>query len=125
MILIPGGLRWAPLPKLLRWLSWIPLSKTEDLAGMEKMAGYTDSLLALFPYNKKGNCLPRSLILYALAPRYGFQVKFHCGVRKGEEGLEGHAWITREGQTFLEYTRQSIGMVETFIYPPKCMGKPD
>ena len=117
MVFIRLGLRWLTLPKLLHLLQSSNFSASEDLLELQQVAYYADRLLKLFPYNAKGNCLPRSLILYVYAPRYGYRVKFHCGVRKSETGLDGHAWLTSNGQPFLESTRQIEGMVETFSYP--------
>ena len=106
-----------PASRLLSWLSMSPLSSAENFQALQEMAYCTDRVLAACPYNAKGNCLPRSLILYLLAPRFGFRVKFHCGVRKGVSGLDGHAWLTRNDETFLEFTQQRVGMIETFTYP--------
>lgn len=117
MVLIRLGLRWLQLPKLLQVLQSSQCSESEKLLEFQRVVFYTDRILQAFPYNEKGNCLPRSLMLYVLAPRYGYRVKFHCGVRKTETGLDGHAWLTVKGQPFCEPSRESVGMVETFTYP--------
>lgn len=117
MIVIRLGLRWLQLPRLLHFLQPSHCAKSENLHEFQRVVYYTDRLLRAFPYNKKGNCLPRSLMLYVLAPRYGYPVKFHCGVRKTETGLDGHAWLTVKGQPFWESSREPVGMVETFSYP--------
>ena len=119
MAIIRIGLRIIPLSKLLPWLSRSKQSTDQRLDELQIMTCFTDRLLTLFPYHEKGNCLPRTCILYWLAPRYGFSVKFHCGIRKGETGLDGHAWLTMNGQPFLESTQQSHHMVETFSYPKR------
>ncbi len=82
-----------------------------------KMANYTDALLGIFPANPKGNCLPRSLILFRLARLQGFPVVFHCGVRRSEEGLDGHAWLTLFNKPFLEPSNQHEEMVKTVTFP--------
>jgi hypothetical protein len=117
MIFIRFGLRWLPLPKLLSLLNPSQNSRAKNLQIIQRAASYTDLILRWFPYNTKGNCLPRSLILFVFANRYGYPVKFHCGIRRGETGLDGHAWLTFNGQVFLESTRQCMGMVETYSYP--------
>ncbi|MGD9851229.1 MAG: lasso peptide biosynthesis B2 protein [Nitrospirales bacterium] len=117
MILIRLGLRWLQLPKLLHFLHSSQCPDSENLLEFQRVVYYTDRILKAFPYNEKGNCLPRSLILYVLAPRYGYRVKFHCGVRKTETGLDGHAWLTVKGKPFWEPSRETVGMVETFSYP--------
>ena len=117
MVAIRLGLRWVQLPKLLHWLSVLPRSPVQNHQDFKELAYCTDRVLKVFPYNAKGNCLPRSLILYTMAPVFGLQVKFHCGVRKGGSGLDGHAWLTQNGEPILEFTQQRVGMIETFIYP--------
>ena len=117
MTIIRIGLRIIPLSKLLPWLTPLKRATDQKFDELQIMANFTDRILNMFPYHEKGNCLPRTCMLYWLAPQYGFPVKFHCGVRKGETGLDGHAWLTMNGQMFLEPTQQSLGLIETFSYP--------
>jgi Transglutaminase-like superfamily len=116
-------LRLTSLPGVLARLSSGSVVGTPDEAEIRKMAYYIDRWLRLFPYNQKGNCFPRSLALYRLARRLGYQVRFHCGVRKDASGLEGHAWLTLESQTFHEPGTLWRDFTITFSYPPdpvKC-----
>lgn len=43
-------------------------------------------------------CLPRSLALLAFLGRHGIHAKLRLGVRRGEAGIEGHAWLEHEGE---------------------------
>ena len=116
-------LRLTSLPVVLNQLSRDSKMGTPDDAEMKKMAYYVDRWLLLFPYNQKGNCFPRSLALYRLARHRGYPVQFHCGVRKGVSGLEGHAWLTLESKTFHEPGTLWRDFTTTFSYPPgplKC-----
>lgn len=106
------------LPGVLATLSSGAKMGSPDEAEMKKMAYYVDRWLGLFPYNQKGNCFPRSLALYRLARRRGYPVRFHCGVRKEVSGLEGHAWLTLESQTFHESGTLWRDFTVTFSYPP-------
>lgn len=106
------------LPGVLATLSSGEKMGSPDEAEMKKMAYYVDRWLGLFPYNQKGNCFPRSLALYRLARRRGYPVRFHCGVRKEVSGLEGHAWLTLESQTFHEPGTLWRDFTVTFSYPP-------
>jgi hypothetical protein len=78
---------------------------------------YTDRWLLLFPYNAKGNCFPRSVTLYRCARQAGFPVRLHCGVRKSNGTLDGHAWLTLDGAPFHELSRQWQHFTVTFSYP--------
>lgn len=111
-------LRLASLPVVLATLSSGSVMRTADEAGIRKLTYYVDQWLRLFPYNQKGNCFPRSLALYWLANRRGYPVRFHCGVRKDPSGLEGHAWLTLESQTFHEHGTFWRDFTVTFSYPP-------
>jgi hypothetical protein len=85
---------------------------------MGDLVYYVDRWLQLFPYNKKGNCFPRSLALYWFARRVGYPVRFHCGVRKEVSNLAGHAWLTLDHQPFHETGQQWQRFTVTFSYPP-------
>ena len=108
---------WMRLPFLLGWLHVIRVSSVKDFQTLKDVAYYTDRLLAIFPVNERGNCLPRSLVLYGFAKRYGFPVRFHCGVRWVEQELTGHAWLTLEGEAFLEPNRQWEYFDVTYSFP--------
>lgn len=111
-------LRIAPLPAVLTRLDRSPLSGAPDQAGFEDLVYYLDRWLQLFPYNKKGNCFPRSLALYWFAKRSGYSVSFHCGVRKDASGLDGHAWLMRGCQPFYEPGRHWEQFTITYSFPP-------
>ena len=57
-------------------------------------ARVTGRLLPILPPAGMGPCLKRSLILLHLWSRWGFEARLHMGVRPGEDGPEGHAWLT-------------------------------
>lgn len=116
-------LRLTSLPGVLATLSSGSIVGTPDEAEIRKMAYYVDRWLRLFPYNQKGNCFPRSLALYRLARRRGYPVQFHCGVRKDLSGLEGHAWLTLDSQTFHEPGILWRDFTITFSYPPDAVSR--
>ena len=117
MVWIRLALKLVKLTSLLTWLQPATCSGGKDEKYIAKMAGYIDRLLGIFPANPKGNCLPRSLILFRIARLEGLPVVFHCGVRRSELGLDGHAWLTLLEQPFLENTRQHETMVKTVSFP--------
>jgi hypothetical protein len=85
---------------------------------MGNLVYYVDRWLELFPYNKKGNCFPRSLALYWFARRLGYPVRFQCGVRKDVSHLDGHAWLTLDRLPFHETGQHWQHYTVTFSYPP-------
>ncbi len=105
------------IAKLLSWLApkRIPTMARPQL--LDKAVVYTDAFLWRFHFPLPGNCLPRSLVLYYLATRLGFTVQFCCGVQRSGESLKGHAWLTRDGKTFLEEGNPETQFAVTFSFP--------
>jgi hypothetical protein len=56
----------------------------------------------LLPCNPAGDCLPRALALYAALRRAAFPAVFVSGVRRGERGIESHAWVELDGRVLDE-----------------------
>ncbi len=110
-------LRRKSFPLVLDRLNPRSTSGQPDEAVMGELAYYVDRWLQLFPYNKKGNCFPRSLALYWFARRLGYPVLFHCGVRKESSNLDGHAWLTLDRLPFHETGQHWQRFTVTFSYP--------
>jgi transglutaminase superfamily protein len=120
-------LRGKSLPLVLDRLNPCSMAGRLDGAVMGDLVRYVDRWLQLFPYNKKGNCFPRSLALYWFARRLGYPVLFHCGVRKEVSNLDGHAWLTLDRQPFHEAGQHWQRFTVTFSYPqdPAACGRQD
>ena len=116
-------LRNQPLPLVLDRLHRCSRAQHPGGYSFEDVASHVDRWLQLFPYHKKGNCLPRSLTLYRLARRSGEAVQFQCGVRKGVEGLDGHAWLMLNGHPFHERGPYWQQFTVTFSYPSELSGR--
>jgi hypothetical protein len=112
------SLRVTSLPLVLDQLNPRSMVERPDEAVMGDLVYYVDRWLQLFPYNKKGNCFPRSLALYWFARRLGYPILFHCGVRKEGSNLDGHAWLTLDCQPFFEPGQHWKQFTVTFSYPP-------
>jgi hypothetical protein len=112
------SLRVKSLPLVLDRLTPRSMRGRPDEAVMGDLVYYVDRWLQLFPYNKKGNCFPRSLALYWFARRLGYPVLFQCGVRKEVSNLDGHAWLTLDQQPFHEIGQHWQRFTVTFSYPP-------
>jgi len=112
------ALRFKTLPKVLEHVGPLSIKTEPDDAVMKILTYYVDWWLRLFPYNKRGNCFPRALALYRFARQRGYPVRFHCGVRREAAGLDGHAWLTLDSETFLEPGTHWQYFTVTFSYPP-------
>lgn len=111
-------LRLKTLPQVLDQLSPLSLPAHPDEAAMRQFVGYVDRWLQLFPYNREGNCFPRSLALYRFARELGYPVVFHCGVRRNASAIHGHAWLTLGPDAFYERGTQWQHFTVTFSYSP-------
>lgn len=111
-------LRVNSLPLVLDRLNPSSITVRPAEAEIGDVVYYVDQWLQLFPYNRKGNCFPRSLALYWFARRLGYPVRFQCGVRKDASLLDGHAWLTLDHLPFYEPGRHWQRYTVTFSYPP-------
>ena len=109
-------LRVKSLPLVLDRLNPRLMTEKPDEAMMEDLVYDVDRWLKLFPYNKKGNCFPRSLALYWFARRLGYPVCFHCGIKKTSRismVMRGSCWITSPFTRDQQWQRYTV----TFSYP--------
>jgi hypothetical protein len=74
----------------------------------------------LFRLNPKGDCALRSVAIYTALARQGWPVTFVSGVRRGERGVEGHAWVECDGRELPELREPTVRLAyrETFRWPP-------
>ena len=59
----------------------------------------TARLVAVAARYTGGTCLARSIVLACLLERQEVSAQLRIGVRKGENGLEAHAWVEAAGTT--------------------------
>ena len=117
LVAVRCSMRWVSLSRLLGWMSRIPVSSSKNLATVKDIAFYVDRLLKMFPANPRGNCLPRSLVMYGFSRWHGFSSQFHCGVQRVDHVLAGHAWLTVGSKPFLERGNQWEKFAVTFTFP--------
>ena len=113
---------WVLLPcvklsRLLRWLDASPGTRSGDPEKLAKAAEYTDALLRRLRFFPRKACLLRSLTLYSVAKRSGIQAQIHCGVRREEGKLVGHAWLSLNGRPLLEKGDPAESYAITFSHP--------
>jgi hypothetical protein len=71
----------------------ISLERTVDLASR---------VLDRSLFGIRATCLLRSLVLYRVLRESGIAVRIHLGVARDGSSLSGHAWLTRDGHSWLE-----------------------
>ena len=111
-------LRWVRLDNLLRRFTPRAIPNQTDDRAMERVRSYADGLVWRIPYLRERKCLPRALTLYYFATRFGYPVRFHCGVCRGaNQRLEGHAWLVLGGRPFLEPEDPTAKYAVTLTFP--------
>jgi hypothetical protein len=127
--LLPVMVKYLSIPNLLKTLTpgakKFGINLNVDFL-IEKIVKYTDYILGYNWLVYKKTCLTRSLVLYHFLRKYGIEVHICLGVKKGEslgevdseKILQGHAWLTYDGNIFLE--KNSLGahtFKTTFCFP--------
>lgn len=118
LVKVRAEVRHENLNDLLAKYSPSDCESERNEGALERVRGFVDGLCARLPVLQDKRCLPRSVVLYHFARRYGFPVVLHCGVQKtSQDALDGHAWLSLDGETFLEPDGRVDGFVVTYSYP--------
>ncbi len=80
-----------------------PLARSGPQPPDRRVAAWIDHLLRRLPWPWRHTCLRRSAVLYHLLRRGGRPVELCVGVRRDPgDALAAHAWLTLDGQPYLE-----------------------
>ena len=63
-----------------------------------------------------GNCLERSLLVYATSARSSASTELVVGFRKAGQDTQGHTWVTSEGNVLLEAPSDVAGFEPAFVF---------
>jgi hypothetical protein len=127
--LLPVMIKYLSIPSLLKTLTPVGNKSGQNLnidSLIEMIVKYTDYILGYNWLFYKKTCLTRSLVLYHFLRKFGIEVHICLGVKKGEslretdseKILQGHAWLTYNGNIFLE--KNSLGahsFKTTYCFP--------
>ncbi|MBI5789362.1 MAG: lasso peptide biosynthesis B2 protein [Candidatus Schekmanbacteria bacterium] len=108
-------IRLYKLPPLLRLLS--PKAGKQKSWPTDKIVAFTDTILELEKFIYRRNCFKRTLSLYYFLKRIGLPVQVNLGVRKKQDELEGHGWLTLHGQPYCEPNAQNLNYQVVYFYP--------
>ena len=96
--LLPILKRLLPLPKLARLVWTPPRTHRRDLENERRVAALARRLYRSRLVTRDDNCLERSLLTYRFLSRLNADPRLVAGVRRGEEGVLGHVWVTLDGE---------------------------
>ncbi len=91
-----GDKKWVPLP--------VVAPEKNTLFSLDELVGITDRVVRLAIMNTAHPCLYYSYARCRVLRRAGHPVKINMGLHNlhGNEGAEGHCWISMEGQPLFE-----------------------
>ena len=98
---LPVMLRIQTIPILLKRLALseahvkkTPMELSEAIGIVTRVCNLRVFHSRIFPKP----CLRRSLTLYRTLNQMGYPVEIHFGVRKDHKNLQGHSWVTIDGE---------------------------
>lgn len=115
LLLLPlasTGLRVGGMRRTRAWLSGLTHAEATQALDAATVARVVRIASQRGPVRAK--CLSAALTLEALLKRHGHRGELKLGVRKGQRGLEAHAWIEHDGAPLMETAgvRQRFGPLE-------------
>lgn len=105
------------LPTLESLLEPRRRARQRDPQTVMRLCTCIDAVLrAGWPLARRG-CLTRGLTRYYFLRRAGADVRLAFGLGTVEGNLEGHCWLVRDGEPFLEPVDPRAAFVETYSIP--------
>lgn len=114
---ISSLVKMVKIQTILTRLSTRKSSLWKGIVTPKRLSQYVDSILALQTFGLKPNCLNRSVILYHFLHKLGVEVKINFGVRKSDNNIEGHGWLTRSGKPYMEESDSYKTFSLIYSYP--------
>jgi hypothetical protein len=101
-LLVPALKRFVPLPKIAR-LMWVERHNAKpERERQQRIVRAVRLILRARPLSRDENCLDRSLLLYRFLSMEMLDPRLVLGVRRGPDGVRGHAWVTVDGRPVVE-----------------------
>ena len=121
IVLSPVLLRLS-LPRLFRLLEPKSTGKTPARPRQERIVRYTEALLSHRGPLPRRSCLRRAITLYYFLSREGAQLEVCFGVAPSNGNLDGHCWLVRDGEPFLESGDPLATFTPMYTFPqaPLC-----
>lgn len=65
----------------------------------------------------RNSCLKRSLLLYYFLGKHGVNVQIHFGIKKLDDRLAGHSWLTQDGNLIADREQHRRAFTEVLSFP--------
>ena len=122
---LSAATKFLSLPRALQLVSGreSPTIRYSDVEVPNQLARSIDLLLAADVLFLRPICWKRAAVLRRYLSRQGIATQIIFGVRKEKEGeVDGHAWLERDGEPFLEKTPPEY--IVTYSFPFKAPNDP-
>ena len=119
MFAIQVMLKLLSLPKLMGILTPKRKKKGTSQEDINRIIEIINNVLNQRFFIFHPTCLKRSLVLYHFLNRYGMKVIMNFGVKKNNDKLDGHGWLTLDGKPFLEDYDPHDTFAVIYSYPQK------
>lgn len=104
VVLVSLLARLMPLPLAHRLVSTRVRTRPNGLSAdvPARLARAIDRLLRLDVFVYRRSCWRRALVLHRFLALHGIDSRVNFGLKRTTGELQGHAWLERDGQPFLE-----------------------
>jgi len=95
------------LPRILDKIESKPRHMHSKEADIHNMLRYIEWISSFKLFVIRKNCLKKNLLYYYFLVTSGITgLDLHIGVRKPGQDLDGHCWLTRDGEVYLDTERK-------------------
>jgi hypothetical protein len=91
---------------------------------LERIRRYSN-FIAIGLLRSRRPCLLRCLVLYRYCRRQALPASIHFGVKQGEDGLQGHSWVSLHGAPLFETGEMLRSYTGIYTYPEDLQGRRD
>jgi hypothetical protein len=110
--------RLMPLPRAHQLVSARLRARPAGSDTPARLAQAIDRVLGLELFMFKRSCWRRALVLHRYLALHGFESRVNFGLKKTTGELQGHAWLERDGQPFLEDDAGAYVVTFSLPHPP-------
>lgn len=116
---MPILMKCLSLERILSMLTPCEKEQTQNIsrASIKRIVRLSLLLLNCNRLFLKNSCLKRSLLLYYFLRKHGVNVQIHFGIKRLDDRLSGHSWLTQDGNLFADRERHCRAFTEVLSFP--------
>lgn len=116
---MPILMKCLSLERILSMLTPCEKEQTQNTsrASIKRIVRLSLLLLNRNRFFLKNSCLKRSLLLYYFLRKHGVNVQIHFGIKKHDDRLNGHSWLTQDGNLLADHEQHRRAFTEVLSFP--------